>query len=166
MFKKIALAAALAAMASSAFAADDRKPYAGFDFGSSKIDGFSGREPTYGAFVGYQFTPHVAVEGGYRRLADLDLFGIDLTLEQASISAIGSLPLSNRFGLYGRLGYNRVRAQLSAFSRDANAVDSTNSALFGVGATYAVSPAFVARIELQRPTSDSTNISAGIAFHF
>ena len=165
MFKKIALAAALAVVASSSFAADANKFYAGGDIGSTKIDGFSDRETSYGAFVGYQITPTVAIEGGYRRLADFDIGNKgDLTLDQAAISAVGSVPLGNGFGLFARLGYNHVEAKAKV--RGFSAAESTDRALFGIGASYAITPVISARIELQRPSSDSTNFSAGVSFQF
>lgn len=163
MFKKIAIAAALAVVASSSFAADANKFYAGGDLGSTKLDGFD-RETSYGAFVGYNITPAVAVEAGYRRLGTYDDFGGDIDVNQASISAIGSLPLGNGFGVYGRLGYNRVEVKANAGRYSAS--ESVNRALYGIGATYAFTPAISGRLEVQRPSSDSTNFSAGVSFQF
>ena len=163
MFKKIAVAAALAVMASSSFAADAPKFYAGVDAGSTKLDNYD-RETSYGAFVGYQFNTNFALEGGYRRLADFDVIGADVKADQAAISVIGSLPVGNGFGVYGRLGYNRVdvKASYNGYS----AKDKTDGVLYGIGATYAFTPVITGRIEAQRPTSDTTNISAGVAFAF
>ena len=164
VFKKIALAATLAFVASSSFAANGTPFYAGADVGSTKIDGYSDRETGYGAFIGYQINPAFAVEVGYRRLADFDLASGDLTVDQAAVSVIGSMPLGSGFSLFGRLGYNRLEAKASA--RGFSASENTSTGLFGVGASYAITPAISARIELQRPSSDSTNFSAGIAFQF
>lgn len=163
MFKKIAIAAALAVLASSSFAADANKFYVGGDIGSTKLDGFD-RETSYGGFAGYNITSTVAVEVGYRRLASYDDFGGDLDLNQTAISAIGSLPVGNGFGIYGRLGYNRVEVKASAGRYSAS--DSVNRALYGIGATYAFTPAISGRLEVQRPSSDSTNFSAGVSFQF
>jgi OOP family OmpA-OmpF porin len=163
VFKKIAIAAALAVIASSSFAAGATKFYAGGDVGSTKLDGFD-RETSYGAFVGYNITPMFAVEAGYRRLASFDDVGADLDLNQTAISAIGSLPVGNGFGVYGRLGYNRVEVKANAGRYTAS--DSVNRALYGIGATYAFTPAISGRIEVQRPSSDSTNFSAGVSFQF
>ncbi|NHZ93972.1 outer membrane beta-barrel protein [Massilia sp. CCM 8733] len=164
VFKKIALAAALAVMASSSFAAEANKFYVGGDFGTTKVDDYSDRETGYGAFVGYNITPTIAVEAGYRRLASFEEYRTDVTFDQAAISVIGSIPLSSGFGLYGRLGYNRLEAKASGggFSES----ESTNKALFGFGATYAFTPAISGRIEVQRPSGDLTNFSAGVSFQF
>jgi OOP family OmpA-OmpF porin len=47
-----------------------------------------------------------------------------------------------------------------------NAKDNTTKALYGVGLSYAFTPAVSARVEVQRPSSDSTNVSAGVSFQF
>lgn len=163
MFKKIAVAAALAVIASSASAQVATKFYVGGDVGSTKIDGFD-RETSYGAFVGYNFNTNFAVEGGYRRLADFDVQGADVTLDQRAISIIGSLPLSNGFGVFARVGYNDLKAKASV--RGFSGSESTDGALVGVGATYAIAPNISARAEIQRPSDDSTNFSVGVSFGF
>lgn len=164
MFKKIALAAALTLMASSSFAAPVPSYYAGVDAGSTKIDGYSDRETSYGAFFGYQFHTNFAIEGGYRRLADFDVIGANVTADQTALSVIGSLPVGNGFSVYGRLGYNRV--DVKATTNGVSAKDKTNGGLYGIGASYAFSPVITGRVEFQRPSSDSTNLSAGVAFSF
>ena len=50
MFKKIAFAATLAILASSSFAADRPSFYAGADVGSTKLDGISDRQSSFGGF--------------------------------------------------------------------------------------------------------------------
>lgn len=163
MFKKIAIAAALAVVASSSFAQDNQvRPsvYAGVDVGSTKIDGISDRQSSFGGFVGYQFNQSLAVEGGYRRLADFD----NVTINQTHVSAIGILPLQSNFNIYGRLGYNHLETRLSAPFTGAKG--STDGVLYGVGVGYNFSPNITARLEAQKPTSDTSNIGASLALKF
>jgi OOP family OmpA-OmpF porin len=168
MFKKIAIAAALAIVTSSSFAADKPFFYAGADVGSSKFDDLSDRQNSFGGFVGYSFNQNIAIEAGYRRLADFDLnYGntkVGVTLDQAAVSVVGTLPLSNGFNVFSRLGYNRLNAtgSVSGFK----AADSTSGVLLGIGAGYTFTPTVSARLELQKPSSDSTNVSAGVSFKF
>jgi OOP family OmpA-OmpF porin len=168
MFKKIAIAAALAIVTSSSFAADKPFFYAGADVGSTKIDDVSDRQTSYGGFVGYSFNQNIAVEAGYRRLADFDLFygntKFGATIDQSAVSVIGTLPLSSGFSVFSRLGYNRLNATVSGSG--ANGVGSDSGVLYGIGAAYAFTPTVSARLELQKPSSDSTNVSAGISFKF
>ena len=168
MFKKIAIAATLAVLSTTAMAAEGSRFYAGADVGTTKIEGESDRENSAGAFVGFNITPVVAIEAGFRRLADYDIGSganrVELTMDQIALSAVATLPLNSGFNVFGRLGYNRLnaKASVSGFKGDAN----DSGVLYGIGAGYAFSPTVAARIEVQKPSSDSTNLSAGVVFSF
>lgn len=164
MFKKIAAVAALIVASSSAFAVEPGALYAGVDLGKTKIDDVSGRETSAGAFVGYKFHPNFSAEFGYRRLFDATFEGADVKADQVALSLIGTYPLGNNFDVYGRLGYNRI--ELDASAGGFSASDSTSRAVYGIGLGYAFTPAISGRIEVQKPTSDSTNLSAGVVFKF
>jgi OOP family OmpA-OmpF porin len=161
MFKKIVAAAALAVMAASSFAATPGTLYGGLDVGSTKVDGISGKETSFGGFVGYNFHQNFALEGGFRRLAEYDQgLGDDLTVDQTALSVVGTVPLSQGFNVFGRLGYNHLKA-------DSNFGDDSDSGvLYGVGLGYNFSPTVAARVEVQKPDSDKTNVSVGVAFQF
>jgi hypothetical protein len=168
MFKKIAFAAALAILSSSTFAAEKPSFYAGVDVGSTKIDGFSDRENSFGGFIGYQFHQNIAVEAGYRSLADFDVVSsgtkVGVKLNQTAVSFIGTLPLSGGFNVFGRLGYNHLEAKgsVAGFS----AAESSNEVVYGVGAGYAFNAKISARVEIQKPSSDSSNVSIGVSYKF
>jgi OOP family OmpA-OmpF porin len=164
MFKKIIAAAAFATLASSAFAAQPNTFYAGVDGGSTKIDGFGDNKGSYGAFLGYNFHENFAAEIGARRLGSWDVNGVDVDANQYAASIIGTLPLQNNFNVFGRLGYNKVKAEASFAGRSASADDS--GVLYGVGVGYNFTPTISGRIEFQKPSSDSHNLSAGVAFAF
>lgn len=160
MLKKIVAAAALAVMASSSFAGTPGTLYGGLDVGSTKVDNISGKETSFGGFVGYNFHQNFALEGGFRRLATYDVVGEDVTLDQTALSVVGSVPLSQGFNVFGRLGYNHLKAD-SGFGGG-----SDSGVLYGVGLGYNFSPTVAGRVEVQKPSSDSTNVSVGVAFQF
>ncbi|NNG21591.1 outer membrane beta-barrel protein [Telluria aromaticivorans] len=168
MFKKIAAAAALVIASSSAFAAQPQTFYAGVDAGATELDDVSGNGTSVGAFVGYTFVQNLAIEASYRRLGRLNFreFGYSgkVDLDQAAVSVVGTLPLGGNFSLLGRLGYNHIEAdaKVNGFSGS----ESTSGALVGLGVAYAFTPAVSARLELQKPASDTTNLSVGVAFQF
>jgi len=164
MFKKIIAAAALATLASSAFAATPNTFYAGVDAGSTKIDDFGDNKGSYGAFLGYNFHENFAAEIGARRLGSWTVFGADVDADQYQASVIGTLPLQNNFNVFGRLGYNKLKANASYNGQSADADDS--GVLYGVGVGYNFTPTIAGRIEFQKPSSDSRNISAGVVFQF
>jgi OOP family OmpA-OmpF porin len=66
--------------------------------------------------------------------------------------------------VYGRLGYNRLEAKGSVGNISAS--DTTSGALYGVGAGYVFSPTVMGRVEVQKPSSDSTNINVGVVIRF
>lgn len=107
MFKKFAIAAALALAASSSFAAAPTGYYGGLDVGSTKIDDFNDSKAGVGGFLGYGFNRFVAVELGYRQLGSWDIGGVDVTAKQAHVSVVGSYPLAPQFDIYGRLATTR-----------------------------------------------------------
>lgn len=167
MFKKLAALTTLILASSAAFAAQPNSFYAGADVGRTKIDDID-RDTSVGGFVGYNFHQNFAVEGGYRRLADMDyrVSGVNANVraDQLALSVIGSLPVGESFSVFGRLGVNRLEVKGSAggFS----ATESETKALYGAGVSYAFSPVLSVRVEVQKPASDATNVSAGIAFQF
>jgi opacity protein-like surface antigen len=160
MFKKIAIAATLAVLASSSFAQVRPSLYGGVDIGSTKLDGMSDRQSSFGGFIGYQVNQSVAVEAGYRRLADFD----NVTLDQTHASVIGILPLQSKFNVYGRLGYNHLEAKASYSHSSVS--DSTSGVLYGVGVGYDFTPTITGRLEAQKPTSDTSNIGASLSLKF
>jgi OOP family OmpA-OmpF porin len=162
MFKKIAVAAVLATLAASSFAATPGV-YAGVDVGSTKLDGES-RENSYGAYVGYNFHPNFAVEAGYRRLGTWKESGVDVDFDQVALSLIGKVPVSPQLHVYGRLGYNRLEG--SAHAGGVTVSDNTSKVLYGVGAGYDFGNNISARLEFQKPTSDSSNFSVGLSYAF
>lgn len=167
MFKKISAAVALVAASAGAFAAEAPSFYAGIAGTSTEIDGFD-RETGYGAFIGYKFNQSIAIEGGYYRVADTDvrvgaLTG-NATIDQLDISVIGTLPLSNGFDVYGRLGYTRLEAEADIAGFTGKEHD--NNALYGLGLGYTFSPVVHGRLEIQKPASDATKIVAGVSYTF
>ena len=163
MFKKFVAAAALFAASAAAFAAEPPSWYAGIDVSSTKIEGVD-REAGYGAFLGYKFNESIAIEGGYHRLADTEFGTTNVTIDQVDLSLLGSLPLSNGFDVYGRLGYNRLEADadVAGFS----VKEHESKVLYGVGLGYTFSPIVHGRLEVQKPTSDATKLVAGVSFKF
>lgn len=163
MFKKIAIAASLAILSSAAMAADQPYFYAGGDLGSTKLEG-ADRETSFGGFAGYQFNQNFALEAGIRRLGEADFSGVNVKANQYSLSGVGTIPLSNGFSVFGRLGYNRVNLKASGFGMSDS--DHDDEVLYGAGVGYKFSDTITGRLEVQKPHSDITNVSVGVAFRF
>jgi OOP family OmpA-OmpF porin len=172
MLKNIAVAAALVIASSAAMAADVPGFYAGADVGTTKMKDVSDRETGYGVFGGYQINQYIAAEVGFRRLADMDetLGGLSATsvANQLTLSAVGTYPLGAGFSLLGRLGYSRINVKETIKFPAYNETfrDHANRGLYGIGVAYAITPAISARLEVTKPMSDVTNLSAGVSYKF
>lgn len=164
MFKKFAVAAALALAASSAFAASPTAFYGGLDVGATKIDDFDSTKTSFGGFLGYGFNPFFAVELGYRQLGKFDYYGADVKAKQTHLSLLGFYPLNPQLDIYGRLGYNNLRAEASYGGYTVG--EDTDTGLYGIGLNYSFTPAISGRFEVQKPSSDTTNYSVGVVFKF
>ncbi|GGY05754.1 outer membrane beta-barrel protein [Massilia dura] len=163
MFNKYFAAAVLSLAASASFATPTGI-YAGVNAGVTHVTDLDGNKSSFGAFAGYGINANFAIEAGYRQHGDWDLYGSDVTVKQTDISVLGSLPLNAGLDLYGRLGYNhaKVEAEYAGY-RGSESVDNT---LYGIGLAYNFSQNLSGRVELQKPSSDTTNTSVSLVWKF
>jgi OOP family OmpA-OmpF porin len=164
MFKKFAVAAALAAMASSAFAADAKGFYGGLDVGMNKVDNLDGSKIGLGTFLGYRFNQYVALELGYRQLGEWHINGGTVKLSETHVSVVGSYPLNSQFDIYGRLGHDNPQVDSTVPGATYN--HDLSGGFFGAGLSYKFTPTISGRIEAQQPTKDSTNVNVAVVFKF
>lgn len=133
--KKLALlaaAAAFAALASPALAQDYDTTsgpwsaglgYTHYDTSRGDLGGVTGR-------LGYNFTPHLGVEGEYTTGVSKDDFG---ELDNAwGVYGVGTLPVTTNLSLLGRVGYQETNIDGRNGATD---VDSHGLGA-GVGAQY------------------------------
>lgn len=164
MLKKIAVAATLAVLASTSFAADRAPIYVGTDLGTSEVEDFSGRATGYGAYMGVALSPAFAIELGYRRLGHFSERNVGARVHQSSFSLIGGLPLTTGVNMYGRLGFNRLSAQIE--QGNLRETESHGDFLLGVGVSYDITKEITGRVEFQKPRSDVNNVSVGVSVKF
>jgi OOP family OmpA-OmpF porin len=164
MIKQI-VAAALAAIALSAHAAEPNPFYVGVDLGATKMERWSdAKESSYGVYAGYTLNQNFAVEAGWRRLYDMSGRGWSRG-DQTSLSLIGSVPLASKLSIYGRLGASYLDKKYTYV--DGGGFNShTTGAVYGVGLSYKFNEKVSARMELQRPGEDMTNMSVGVGYAF
>lgn len=177
--------AALAVFISPLTMADDSGWYIGGNVGQSraKIDdaritsnllggGFTttsiaddNRDNGYKLFGGYQYNKNFAVEAGY---FDLGQFGYTATvvpagtltgtikLEGLNLDAVGTLPLTEKFSVLGRLGLNYAQARDTFTGTGAVTVLNPNPSKnqvnykLGAGLQYDFTPSLGMRIEAER----------------
>ncbi len=123
------------------------------------------RDSGYRLYAGYQFNRYWALEGGY---FDLGKFGYtantvplgsltgDIRLKGLNLDLVGTLPLSDRFSLLGRVGANYADTNDTFTSTGAVRVTNPNPTKrdtnykFGLGVQYAFNDALALRVEAER----------------
>lgn len=176
---------ALAVIASPFAVADDSGWYVGANVGQSraKIDneritsGLSGsgfgttsitnddRDTGYKIYGGYQINKNFAVEGGY---FDLGKFGYTATtvpagtlsgnikLKGLNLDLVGTLPITEKFSAFGRVGVNYAQARDSFAGTGAVVVVNPNPSKrdtnykVGLGLQYAFTESLAMRAEVER----------------
>ena len=133
----------------------------GFAINSSSVDNSSTGGKLFG---GYQLNPNFAVEGGYFDLGRFNYSGVtsggtyngNTRSHGLNLDLVGTLPLSDRFSVLGRVGaaYARTRDSSSStgFAPPVTANMSRNDThvKYGVGLQYAITDALSLRGELER----------------
>jgi OOP family OmpA-OmpF porin len=147
------------------------------------------RDGGYKLFGGYQLNRHFAVEGGY---FDLGRFGFstttvppgtlngDIKLKGINLDLVGTLPVSERFSIFGRIGVARSQANDTFTGTGAvNVLNPSPSARsnnlkVGLGLDYAFTPSLSLRTEIERYRVDDAVgnkgdvdlISLGLVYRF
>jgi len=107
-------------------------------------------------FAGYQFNRYVAGEFGYVDLGRAKSTAGGLTDEVKvrawELSAVGSVPVVDRFSLFGRFGVYFAEAEENT-NFTGNSSHSNNDLTYGFGARYDFTRNLAVRGELQRYSS-------------
>ncbi|MDD5383317.1 MAG: porin family protein [Gallionella sp.] len=178
--KKIAAALLLStAVAAPVFAAE-AGPYAGVTLGRSHAgnDGTGGvqtknTDTVLGVLGGYQFTKNWGAEVFYTDLGR----GTGGSIAQPTavsgksdawgINAVGTLPLSDAFSLYGKLGYASTKTKLSAPAGWTITGATRNAATYGLGGVYNVKPAIGIRFGWDHyGMADANGVTLGVKNNF
>ncbi len=127
---------------------------------------------------GYQVNRYVAAEFGYTDLGKVSASAFGLTDEIKTtaweLTAVGSLPLAERFSLFGRLGLYRAEVKEST-NFVGNFKATSTDLTFGLGARYDISKNLGIRGEWQKykdvgggdiGKSDIDVISLGVIWNF
>lgn len=148
------LVTAPVALAQSNAERDQSGPYVSGSYGGYKSHGgeFEDENDLLGAAVGYQFNPFFALEAEYIDFGNFGEDDVEGKLKGFGLSAVGRLPLTDSFGIYGKAG-----AFASAFDVDAFNESETYdevSPFVGAGVDFRVTPALTAFAEYNRYNVD------------
>lgn len=122
------------------------------------------RDLGYKLFGGYQFNKYFALEGGYFNLGKFD-YSLstgtgtaegNIKIMGVNLDAVGTLPITEKFSVFGRVGAAYARAKDSFGTTGSISITDTNpkksdlNYKFGGGLQYAITDAVGIRLEAER----------------
>jgi len=186
--KQTILVLALGASFALPFAAHAQSGYIGANVGDAdqkaSADGFGSDSHTrtgYKLYGGVDFTKNVGLEAGYVDFGNSTYSeggaSLHLKPKAAYVAVTGTLPLSEKFSLFGKLGasFNHVKLDASAGGFSDSTSKNRTTALVGVGAAYNFNKnlAAVAEYEDYGKVADEDGdnlkinmLSVGLRYHF
>lgn len=117
------------------------------------------KDMSWNLFAGYQLNRHFAIEIGYSNLGEASssgfVGGVSTTVVTETTAfelvGVGSVPMTDNFSIYAKLGMFRYDSDGSATGGLAGTSgDKGTEFTFGFGAEYAFARNFAARLEWQR----------------
>jgi OOP family OmpA-OmpF porin len=191
MYKRLGLTAFAAFSLTAAMAAHaDTQPgfYAGASVGATQIsdDGFDNgnvddSDTGFKVFGGYSFNDNFAIEASYFDLGEVsgrDNFppfgavGFDVGVSGLNASAVGRLPVSETFALFGKLGFASydldVSVSVPGFGSGSDS-ESESDLTYGLGVAFKFAEQWEARVEYEAISvdgGDANMISVGGLFRF
>lgn len=152
-----AVFAAPAVMAQGSSDRDESGFFVSGSYGGYKAHGgeFDDDRDLYGVSAGYQFNRFFALEADY---IDFGKFGEDdvrSDLKGLSLSAKGRLPVTQAFGIYGKVGAFASDMEVSAFDEE-ETYDEV-SPFVGAGVDFMVTPSLTAFAEYNRYNVDDVD---------
>jgi OmpA-OmpF porin, OOP family len=135
------------------------------------------KDTAFKIFGGYRFNRHFAIELGYTDLGSVTLTapGVTGSAESSAFElvGVGSLPLGDRFAVYGKAGFYRgeVSGRVTTSSGTPfSGSDEGTEVTFGLGVSMDFTRNVAGRAEWQRYSdfsgSDIDLISIGLVFRF
>jgi len=122
-----ALAAALPAVAQDRTGSRLSSVYVGGDIGQSKfkdacngLTGCDDKDTAWGLFAGYQFNRNLGLELGYHDLGSVSSSVGSIDAKAWELTAVGTVPLTNQFSAYGKLGGYRGKFEGAGLDNKSN----------------------------------------------
>ncbi|HEY5803808.1 MAG TPA: outer membrane beta-barrel protein [Lysobacter sp.] len=157
-----ALIAVLAGAAAFGAQAADKGFYAGAGVGQSYVDegNYDDEDTAFSLFGGYQFNRYFGLEAGYADFGKLEPRGNGAELEASSVylTAVGTVPITDKFSVYGKAGFQRWDLDTAIPSVVGNTDDSGSDPTYGVGVQYAFTDHIALRGEYSRFEIEDTDL--------
>lgn len=148
------LAAVLLGAAAFGAQAADTGFYAGVGAGQSLVDeaSYDDEDTAFSIFGGYQFNHWFGLEGGYADLGTLESDGIGRDLEASAVylTAVGTVPFTDRFSGYAKAGFQRWDLDTALPGATGTSDDNGTDPTYGVGLQYRFTDKVALRGEYSR----------------
>lgn len=148
------LAVVLGAGAFGAQAADNPGFYVGAGAGQSFVDerNYDDEDTAFSVFGGYQFNRYFGLEAGYSDFGKLEPKGAGRALEanSAYLTAIGTVPFTDKFSGYAKAGFHRWDLDSALPGLTKSNDDSGNDPTYGLGLQYSFNDKVALRTEYSR----------------
>ncbi|MBU8975804.1 outer membrane beta-barrel protein [Lysobacter sp. MMG2] len=157
-----ALVAVIASAAAFGAQAADKGFYAGAGVGQSFVDegAYDDEDTAFSVFGGYQFNRYFGLEGGYADFGKLEPRGAGPELEASSVylTAVGTLPITDKFSAYAKAGIQRWDLDTAIPSVVGNSDDSGTDPTYGLGVQYRFTDHVALRGEYSRFEIEDTDL--------
>ncbi|WP_342316842.1 outer membrane beta-barrel protein [Lysobacter sp. FW306-1B-D06B] len=157
-----ALVAVIASAAAFGAQAADKGFYAGAGVGQSFVDegAYDDEDTAFSVFGGYQFNRYFGLEGGYADFGKLEPRGAGPELEASSVylTAVGTLPITDKFSAYAKAGIQRWDLDTAIPSVVGNSDDSGTDPTYGLGVQYRFTDHVALRGEYSRFQIEDTDL--------
>ncbi len=154
MWSRTLLAVLVGAAAFGAQAAEKQGFYVGAGAGQSFVDeaAYDDEDTAFSVFGGYQFNRWFGLEAGYTDFGKLEPEGVGQALEvnSASLTAVGTVPFTDRFSGYAKAGFQRWDLDTPIAGLVRTSDDSGTDPTYGVGLQYRFTDAVALRGEYSR----------------
>lgn len=158
------LATALLGTAALAAQAQDTGFYAGVGAGQALVDerAYDDEDTAFSVFGGYQFHRNFALEAGYTDFGTLEprAAGTDLELSSASLTAVGILPVTERFSAYAKAGFQRWELDRAIPALTGTGKGDGTDPVYGLGLQYRFNDQFALRGEYTRSEVEDLDVDA------
>lgn len=154
MLSRTLLAVLIGAATFGAQAAEDHGFYVGAGAGQSFVDesSYDDEDTAFSAFGGYQFNRWFGLEAGYADFGKLepDAAGAALEANSVYLTAVGTLPFTEKFSGYAKAGIQRWDLDTTIPGLTGTSDDNGNDPTYGVGLQYRFNDAVALRAEYSR----------------
>lgn len=119
-----------------------------------------------GIYAGYQFSPYLSTEIGYRNLGNINFKeGATAKADVFQASVLGAYPFTTNFSVYGRLGVANLKSSLKDDHYTYQDRNETK-ALLGLGIEYAITQKISVRSELSEYVGNNGGSTLSLGAHF